>query len=130
LTTSCATAGGVYAFFVEPTDDVNFWYIHVTCPRSQHQVTIGGSNTVSEFPSTVLLAIVLMLGALCVITAALALRRRQPAYPPPASAQPAPPTPAEKPKPSSLYCAHCGTENLSTNEYCGKCGQKLLRANL
>jgi len=41
--------------------DTNFWYIHVTYPHSQHQVTIGGSNTVPEFPSVALLAIVLLL---------------------------------------------------------------------
>jgi len=41
--------------------DTNFWYIHVTYPHSQHHVTIGGSNTVPEFPSVSLLAIVLVL---------------------------------------------------------------------
>jgi hypothetical protein len=41
--------------------DTNFWYIHVTYPHSQHQVTIGGSNTVPEFPSAAVLAVVLML---------------------------------------------------------------------
>lgn len=34
--------------------DTNFWYIHVTYPHSQHHVTIGGSNTVPEFPSLLL----------------------------------------------------------------------------
>jgi len=36
--------------------DANFWYIHVTYPHSQHHVTIGGSNTVPEFPSFLLFA--------------------------------------------------------------------------
>ena len=71
-----------------------------------------------------------ILAVLIVIFAALALRRRQPAYQPTPAAQPTSPTAAEEPKPSPLYCAHCGTENPSTNEFCGKCGQKLLRANL
>jgi ribosomal protein L40E len=68
-----------------------------------------------------------ILAVLIVIFAALALRRRQPAYQPTPPAQPTPPTAAEKPKPSSLYCVNCGTENPSTNEFCGKCGEKLLR---
>jgi hypothetical protein len=41
--------------------DMNFWYIHVTYPHSQHHVTIGGSNTVPEFPYVPLLAFVLVL---------------------------------------------------------------------
>jgi hypothetical protein len=41
------------------TDDANFWYVHVTYTHSQHHVTIGGSNTVPEFPSAAVLAIVL-----------------------------------------------------------------------
>jgi ribosomal protein L40E len=68
-----------------------------------------------------------ILVVLIVIFAALALRRRQPAYEPAPPAQPTPPTAAEEPKPSSLYCVNCGTENPSTNEFCGKCGEKLLR---
>ena len=68
-----------------------------------------------------------ILAVLIVIFAALALRRRQPATQPTPPAQPTPPTAAEEPKPSSLYCVNCGTENPSTNEFCGKCGQKLLR---
>jgi hypothetical protein len=43
------------------SDDANFWYIHVTYTHSEHHVTIGGSNTVPEFPPASLLAIVLML---------------------------------------------------------------------
>jgi hypothetical protein len=43
------------------TEDTNFWYIHVTYPHSQHHVTIGGSNTVPEFPPAAVLAVVLML---------------------------------------------------------------------
>jgi len=72
-----------------------------------------------------------ILAVLIVVFAAFALRRRRPAYPPapPPSEQPAPPTPTEKPKPSLPYCVHCGTENPPTNEYCGKCGKKLLRAS-
>jgi ribosomal protein L40E len=68
-----------------------------------------------------------ILAVLIVIFAALALRRRQPAYQPTPPAQPTPATAAEKPKPSSVYCVNCGTENPSTNEFCGKCGEKLLR---
>lgn len=37
------------------TEDANFWYIHVTYPHSAHQVAIGGSNTIPEFPSAALL---------------------------------------------------------------------------
>jgi ribosomal protein L40E len=75
--------------------------------------------------------IVGILAVLIVIFAALALRRRQPAYQPTPPAQPTPPTAAEKTKPSSsLYCVNCGTENPSTNEFCGKCGQKLLRSTV
>jgi len=43
------------------TQDAGFWYIHVTYSLSQHHVMIGGSNTVPEFPSVSLLAIVLVL---------------------------------------------------------------------
>ena len=49
--------------------ETNFWYIHVTYPHSQHHVTIGGSNTVPEFPSVLLLAII--------IAVALAIFRRR-----------------------------------------------------
>jgi hypothetical protein len=43
------------------TQDANFWYVHVTYPHTQHHVTIGGSNTVPEFPSTPLLVILALL---------------------------------------------------------------------
>jgi hypothetical protein len=43
------------------SQDANFWYVHVTYMHSQHHVTIGGSNTVPEFPSTPLLVILLLL---------------------------------------------------------------------
>jgi LPXTG-motif cell wall-anchored protein len=67
------------------------------------------------------------LALLIILFAALAFRRRKPTYAPAPPAQPTPPAPAEKPRPSSLYCVHCGTENPPTNEHCGKCGEKLLR---
>jgi hypothetical protein len=41
--------------------DTNFWYVHITYVHSQHQVTIGGSNTVSEFPSAPALVILVLL---------------------------------------------------------------------
>ena len=40
------------------TDDANYWYIHVTYPHSAHQVAIGGSNTIPEFPSIAMLTAV------------------------------------------------------------------------
>jgi hypothetical protein len=43
------------------TQDANFWYVHVTYMHSQHHVTIGGSNTVPEFPSTLLLMVAFVL---------------------------------------------------------------------
>jgi hypothetical protein len=43
------------------SQDANFWYVHVTYPHSQHHVTIGGSNTVPEFPSVPLLVILVLL---------------------------------------------------------------------
>jgi hypothetical protein len=43
------------------SEDANFWYVHVTYMHSQHHVTIGGSNTVPEFPCVPLLAILLLL---------------------------------------------------------------------
>jgi N-acetylneuraminic acid mutarotase len=51
--------------------DPNFWYVHVTYPHSQHHVTIGGSNTVPEFPSSLFLVAVLMIA-----TVVIRLRRR------------------------------------------------------
>jgi hypothetical protein len=39
------------------TEDADFWYIHVTYSHSEHQITIGGSNTIPEFPPIPLLAI-------------------------------------------------------------------------
>jgi ribosomal protein L40E len=99
------------------------------------QTTTGGLSSTTTIPppgvgGDLTWIIVGILAVLIVIFAALALRRRQPAYQPTPPAQPTPPTAAEEPKPSSLYCAHCGTENPSTNEFCGKCGQKLLHPNL
>jgi len=43
------------------SQDPSFWYIHVTYPHSEHHVTIGGSNTIPEFPAAPLLLCVLML---------------------------------------------------------------------
>jgi hypothetical protein len=43
------------------SQDSNFWYVHVTYMHSQHHVTIGGSNTVPEFPCVPLLVILLLL---------------------------------------------------------------------
>jgi hypothetical protein len=40
------------------TEDANYWYIHVTYPHSAHQVAIGGSNTIPEFPSITILAVI------------------------------------------------------------------------
>jgi len=99
------------------------------------QTTTGGTSTTTAIQppwigGDLTWIIVGILALLVIMFAALALRRRKTAYPPPASAQPAPPTPAEKPKPTSLYCVRCGTENPVTNEFCVKCGQKLLRPNL
>jgi hypothetical protein len=39
------------------SQDANFWYIHVTYMHSQHHITIGGSNTVPEFPPILLLTV-------------------------------------------------------------------------
>ena len=49
--------------------DSNFWYIHVTYSHSEHRITIGGSNTIPEFPPIPLLAIIFIL-------AMIILRRR------------------------------------------------------
>ena len=94
------------------------------------QTTTGGTSTTTTIPppgvgGDLTWIIVGILAVLIIIFAALALRRRQPAYQPTPPAQPTPPTAAEEPKPSSLYCVNCGTENPSTNEFCGKCGTKL-----
>ena len=43
------------------TEDPVSWYIHVTYPHSEHQVTIGGSNPVPEFPSALVAVAVLAL---------------------------------------------------------------------
>lgn len=43
------------------TEDTDFWYIHVTYSHTEHQITIGGSNTIPEFPPIPLLAIVFIL---------------------------------------------------------------------
>jgi hypothetical protein len=40
------------------TEDANFWYIHVAYPHSAHQVAIGGSNTIPEFPSITIFAVI------------------------------------------------------------------------
>ena len=40
------------------SEDPISWYIHVTYPHSEHQVTIGGSNTIPEFPSAMLVVVV------------------------------------------------------------------------
>jgi hypothetical protein len=94
------------------------------------QTTTGGLSTTTTIPppgvgGDLTWIIVGILAVLIVIFAALALRRHQPAYQPTPPAQPTPPTAAEEPKPSSVYCVNCGTENPSTNEFCGKCGTKL-----
>ena len=47
--------------------DTNFWYIHVTYPHSQHHVTIGGSNTVPEFPQAIPLLLALFSLALVLL---------------------------------------------------------------
>jgi hypothetical protein len=31
----------------------------------------------------------------------------------------------KKPMPAKIFCVECGAENPTTNEFCGKCGQKL-----
>jgi hypothetical protein len=51
------------------TQDASFWYIHVTYSHSEHQITIGGSNTIPEFPPIPLLAVIFIL-------AMIILRRR------------------------------------------------------
>jgi hypothetical protein len=43
------------------TEDANYWYIHVTYPHSVHQVAIGGSNTIPEFPSSMVFMVTLVL---------------------------------------------------------------------
>jgi hypothetical protein len=43
------------------SQDANFWYVHVTYMHSEHHVTIGGSNTVPEFPAVPLLMVLLLL---------------------------------------------------------------------
>jgi hypothetical protein len=43
------------------TQDANFWYVYTTYSHSVHQVTIGGSSAVPEFPSILLLAAVFMI---------------------------------------------------------------------
>lgn len=48
------------------SSDANFWYIHATYPHSEHHITIGGSNTVPEFPLAPLLAIALVLALVAV----------------------------------------------------------------
>lgn len=63
------------------TQDANFWYIHVTYLHSQHHVTIGGSNTVTEFPSVPLLAIVLMLAIVIFTRRTQTLTRRRQSSP-------------------------------------------------
>ena len=51
------------------TEDTDFWYIHVTYSHSEHQITIGGSNTIPEFPPIPLLGVIFIL-------AMIILRRR------------------------------------------------------
>jgi hypothetical protein len=46
------------------SEDANFWYVHVTYMHSQHYVTIGGSNTVPEFPSLPPLVILVLLSSI------------------------------------------------------------------
>ena len=43
------------------SEDADFWYIHVTYSHSEHHITIGGSNTIPEFPSFLLSAAVFMI---------------------------------------------------------------------
>lgn len=52
--------------------DANYWYVEATYPHSQHHVTIGGSNTVPEFPQ----AIPLLLTLFSLALALLCSRRR------------------------------------------------------
>jgi hypothetical protein len=42
------------------TEDGNFWYIHVTYSHSEHHVAIGGSNTIPEFPSSMVFMVTLV----------------------------------------------------------------------
>jgi hypothetical protein len=55
------------------SQDANFWYVHATYVHSVHQVAIGGSNMISEFPSAGALLILLTFAML----AALAIQRRK-----------------------------------------------------
>jgi len=43
------------------SEDPNLWYVHVTYAHSEHHITIGGLNTIPEFPAALLLLCVLML---------------------------------------------------------------------
>jgi ribosomal protein L40E len=96
-------------------------------PQTQTTTTVSPSTT--GFSHNDLTWIIIgILAVLIVVFAVLTFRRRRAAYQPAPRAQPTPPAAAEKPGPLSLYCVHCGTENPSTNEFCGKCGKKLLRA--
>lgn len=52
------------------TEDVSFWYVHITYPHSEHHVTIGGSGAIPEFPSFLLLTAVFVL-----VMAVLRVRR-------------------------------------------------------
>ena len=55
------------------SQDANFWYVHVTYVYSVHQVAIGGSNMIPEFPPAGALAILLAL----VMFATLAIKSRK-----------------------------------------------------
>jgi hypothetical protein len=100
-------------------------------PPQTVRTTTSSRSTTSPpgqggFPDLTLL-IIGILAVFVIIFAALALRTRKTGPSAPISVQPTPPAAAEKPGPLSLYCIDCGTENPSTNEFCGKCGRKLLR---
>jgi len=42
-------------------EDATFWYVHVTYTHSEHHVTIGGSDSIPEFPSFPLLVVTFVL---------------------------------------------------------------------
>ena len=42
------------------TEDASFWYVHVTYSHSEHHITLGGSETVPEFPEAFSLLILLV----------------------------------------------------------------------
>ena len=43
------------------SEDASVWHVRVTYRHSEHHVTIGGSETIPEFPSFLVSAVVLMI---------------------------------------------------------------------